>query len=522
MSPLSRRDFLKLTSLLPAGKLFSSLPRQLPQFPHKQAGAEPNIIIVVFDALSANNVGFLGYQRQTMPFLERLLAKAVVYHQHYAPGPFTTPGTTSLLSGTMPWTHRAFRYNGRPLDSLRHHNLFSQFPDYQRIAYSHNPLANTVMYEFEDEIDRLTKRQDLFLSQGFISDLFSRDYTIANLAREEGLGRFEVGQLTNSLFLSKLYTGLTQQGNEKLMREYGADFPRGLPGLLENENFFLLEDVIDWMATQSAETSDPYLAYYHLLPPHRPYRTRVDYFNQFDGDDYLDIEKPQHVFSLGFQERAMRLRRRFYDEFLLYVDSEFERFYRGLEANGELDNTWLIFTSDHGEMFERGVVGHVHLSLNDPVIHIPLVIFPPGQQERVDVHTPTSALDIVPTLLEVTGRRTPDWVEGQILPPFRNQPVDPERSIFSLQGKNNPAELALQTYSASIRKGDFKLIYSAGYDELQNNQYQNEYIEFYNIATDPEELTDLREQEPDIFKALKDELLARIAAENEGYPRRQE
>ncbi len=95
---LSRRDFLKLASL---ASFSSVIPRQMVQQSEK-----PNIIVVVFDAWSANNIGLYGYLRQTMPKLAALAEKAIVYHNHYAAGPWTVPGTASLLTGTYPWTHR--------------------------------------------------------------------------------------------------------------------------------------------------------------------------------------------------------------------------------------------------------------------------------------------------------------------------------------------------------------------------------------------------------------------------------
>ena len=64
-----------------------------------------------------------------------------------------------------------------------------------------------------------------------------------------------------------------------------------------------------------------------------------------------------------------------------------------------LDDTYVIVTSDHGEMFERGIRGHVTPTLYEPVIRVPLLIAKPGQREREDVYAPTSCVDLLPTLL---------------------------------------------------------------------------------------------------------------------------
>jgi arylsulfatase A-like enzyme len=74
-------------------------------------------------------------------------------------------------------------------------------------------------------------------------------------------------------------------------------------------------------------------------------------------------------------------------------------------------------------MFERGILGHITQVLYQPIMHVPLLIFPPGQKERVDIYENTSAIDLLPTLLEVTGQESSDWAEGAVLPPFSSSPT---------------------------------------------------------------------------------------------------
>ena len=66
---------------------------------------------VVFDAWSAYHLPFLGYPRNTTPYLNTLLDQAVVYHNHISAGNYTTPGTASLLTSSYSWTHRAFNHD---------------------------------------------------------------------------------------------------------------------------------------------------------------------------------------------------------------------------------------------------------------------------------------------------------------------------------------------------------------------------------------------------------------------------
>src|SRR5262245_39976018 len=131
---MNRRDFLKLVSTLPLGYAASKWPWL--QGDQRQ---QSNVIIVVFDAFSAYNISLYGYERGTTPKINRLAKRAIRYHNHFAGGNFTTPGTASLLTGVLPWTHRAINLKGDVLDRFITQNIFSVFKNYYRIAYTHNP-----------------------------------------------------------------------------------------------------------------------------------------------------------------------------------------------------------------------------------------------------------------------------------------------------------------------------------------------------------------------------------------------
>jgi arylsulfatase A-like enzyme len=103
---LSRRDFLKLASLLPLSSI--RLPsNEIFRVEEKSNNDKHNVIIIIYDTMSAQNLSLYGYPRRTTPNLERFAKQATVFHAHYSVANFTTPGISSLLTGTYPWTHRA-------------------------------------------------------------------------------------------------------------------------------------------------------------------------------------------------------------------------------------------------------------------------------------------------------------------------------------------------------------------------------------------------------------------------------
>jgi len=174
-------------------------------------------------------------------------------------------------------------------------------------------------------------------------------------------------------------------------------------------------------------------------------------------------------------------------------------------------NTWVVLTSDHGEMFERGISAHSTEALYEPVIRIPLMIFEPGRMNRLDVRTPTSAADVLPTLAHVTGKPIPAWTEGAVLPPFAE--AKPGRDVFVVRAaKNDPAQPLSRASTAMIRDR-YKLLYFFGYPE----KGIDELVRLYDLQTDPEEMRDLSAAYPDIAEGMLRELKSRIRESDQPY-----
>ena len=501
---LNRRDFLKLAASASAAAALPSLHLA----PSRAAApGQPNIIILVFDAFSARHISMYGYDRETTPNISRLAEKATVFHQHYAGGNFTFPGTSSLLTGTYPWTHRGFNPFMGVDPYFADHNLFSAFDQYYRQAYTHNSVADTLLKQMQDSMDKLKPRQDLYLDKDFVSDiLFSNDEDTATISWWQSVVK-KGRKGTYSLFFSHFYRAY----KEHILEKYADLYPRGLPNI-RDDNFFLPEDANNWTLEQVADMPRPFLGYFHYLPPHDPYLTRADFVDTFKNDGFEPIKKPEHIFSRGRTYAELAYDRRWYDEYILLVDKEFGRMYTHLEETGALEDSILVLTSDHGEQFERGIEKHYHEGLHQPVVQVPLMIFQPGQTTRQDVTSATSAVDLLPTLLHLAGGSAPEWVEGEILPPFNEQTPDPHRAIFTVEAKDSQQYGEINPGSFMILKDGYKLTYYTGWDRQKDH---DPLIELYAIVDDPEEMNNLAAELPDVRDALLDELMARIEEANE-------
>ena len=229
-------------------------------------------------------------------------------------------------------------------------------------------------------------------------------------------------------------------------------------------------------------------------------------------DGWEAPEKPVHplIGTGGMTPGAQQNQRRLYDQYLSSWDAEVGRLLDYLRTSGILESSYVIITSDHGELFERGVVGHSCPLIYDPLVHVPLLISRPGQQNRVDVHTPTSSVDLLPTLASLAGGGRPDWAEGRLLPELGGEP-DVGRGIYAMDAKTNSAYEPLSRVSFSFLKDQHRLTYY----EFPNLEYRG--FEYYDLAEDPEELRDLFAGGPSHAIQMQEELLEKLAEVNRPF-----
>jgi arylsulfatase A-like enzyme len=511
VSRISRRDFLKVSAALAGGVTFASTAPLLSS-EHSQNPEKPNILIFVFDAMSARHLSVYGYARETTPTLKKFAERATVYHQHYSAGNFTTPGTASMLTGMYPWTHRAFNYRGMIDRRLADRNLFHLIGEqYTRLAFTQNLWADILLNQFAPDLDvHLPCDSFSRISHSILQpDDLPRDGRMAYYAFQDFLNlRVDDPQaFPGSLLVGSADLSRALATRNTTSREY----PRGLPTNYDYsyENASVLAGVRQLLQDRLMQAS-PFLAYFHLWSPHDPYNARRDFIGIFPDDLSLAV-KSRHPFAGNdLSEARLRAYRLEYDEFIADLDAEFGRLMSTLERAGALKNTYVIVTSDHGELFERGEFGHATALMYAPVTHIPLLISAPGQGSRVDVHALTANLDLLPTLLQIAGREVPSWVEGRALPGFGGT-EDASRAIFPMTAKDNAAFRPVEHATFSILKGPYELFLFKGYEAHADR------FELYNLQEDPNELHDLFGKDINTASQLKDELLEAVSAANRNY-----
>jgi arylsulfatase A-like enzyme len=270
-----------------------------------------------------------------------------------------------------------------------------------------------------------------------------------------------------------------------------------------------MEEAIDWLGANLVNLKRPFLGYFHFYPPHAPYNPRAEFINRFDNG-WVPAAKPSTPFSGEYAQGFLNRARLQYDEYVAYVDAEFGRLYDTLESQGVLDETVVIVTSDHGELFERGVWQHTTEMLYEPVIRIPMIVTEPGQDWRRDVRQPTSAVDVLPTLCEQTGCPVPAWCEGQVLPAFDRDAAESRRAVYAVDAKSASRRGPLEQGTIALWEGPYKLIHYFGYVNLAKT------YELYDLEQDPEERVDCFGVRSEVGSRLQNRVLDQLQRINEG------
>ncbi len=186
MSKISRRNFLKLVGAAAPTILFPAITSWAGKNLHQGDASKPNVIILLFDAMSARNLSVYGYRRQTSPNFERFAEHATVYHAHNSGGNYTIPGTSSLLTGTYPWTSRALNYSSGVKRGLIENNMFRAFgEDYHRLCFPQSMMANFIVSQFQDDINTYLPASAFGKFNYLLNQYFPKDQNMALRALDD-------------------------------------------------------------------------------------------------------------------------------------------------------------------------------------------------------------------------------------------------------------------------------------------------------------------------------------------------
>jgi arylsulfatase A-like enzyme len=341
----------------------------------------PNILLLVLDTVRAWNLGLYGYGRHTTPLLQQWAAKGTLFQRTLAPAPWTTLSHASMFTGRFP-------------------------PE----------LSVTWQRRYDGAYPTLA---DLLRQAGYATAGFAGNYL--NLGRGTGLAQgfahyedypFEPIQLLRS---TSLCFRLLRMDRVKQLLGRRRNIP-ALPAIEVNGRF------LRWL---DGHEDRPWFAFLNYFEAHGPYLPPVPWDTIYMGradppvDRYwANLRQAYGPPLVPLQELAEAMDA--YDGAIAYLDRQVDSLLRALDARGQLENTIVVVTSDHGELFgEHGVVTHGN-NLYLPVLHVPLLIVAPGRVPAgATVPSLASLRDLPATLLELAGVPARDMPGHSLVPLFR-------------------------------------------------------------------------------------------------------
>ncbi len=260
-----------------------------------------------------------------------------------------------------------------------------------------------------------------------------------------------------------------------------------------------------------AETSGDTFVWTHLLEPHAPY-TPPKRHREAVGVPETKTSPAQLVTHAqhspeSFSEREREVVRGLYAASVRHADEK-----AGTLLEAVDDDTLVIVTADHGEaLFEHGQVGH-EPALYDELLHVPLLIRPPGSAEGQTIDTQVRHIDIAPTILDYAGIEVPDSYRGRSLrPAIEGEAIESEIAVSEVASSaTEPGRLDSDALQVGVRTPARKLIYADG------------EVDGFDLQEDPGErdaLAELGEEWQELQSALDDRLAAIDIGDTEGVER---
>jgi arylsulfatase A-like enzyme len=411
---------------------------------------KPNVILIVMDTVRGDHISVNGYARKTTPNLERLAKGATVYSLGVSPGNHTLPTHASLFTGLYPASHGAHPVAAadRRTPSAEGLALGARFETLAEILSSRGYLTAGIAANYAFVSSGYN------LDQGF--DLFATRFSRCAPPSPFGLVRAVAGS---------------------------ADAPPGKEYYSAAE---INEDVLP-LIDRLARHPNPFFQFVNYMDAHAPYTPPAPYDRSFPGKD---VEFEPGAFQT-LRDRVLQRRERMtererahvvsqYDGGIVFLDAQLGRLFDHLQALRIYDSSLIIVTADHGEAFgERDLVEH-GTSVYQDQVHVPLIVKFPNQRNGLIVRTPVSLVDILPTVLDVTGLAANAEPAGISL---RRATELPQRPIIS-ESYPRPYFLNLSTRFHHVERafyaGSHKLIVrTPGGSEL------------YDLEADPREERDI-------------------------------
>lgn len=422
---------------------------------------KPNVIVFFTDQQRWDTTGVHGNPLGLTPNFDRMARSGTDVHYAFTPQPVCAPARSCMLTGRYATNTGVFRNGIVP-----------------------NPALPTLAQCFRAG----------GYTTGYIGKWHLGD---ADPVPVEQRGGYEYWLAANMLeFTSDVYDTLLYDTEGR---------PVHLPGYRVDA---LTDAAIRYI---DAHQADPFFLFISYLEPHHQnhlddYPAPVGYREQYTGRwmppdlRALGGSAPQHLG--GYYGMVKRL------------DEALGRLLDALRSLGLLENTVVLFTSDHGCHFKTRNSEYKR-SCHESSIRVPAALCGPGFDGGGQLDALVSLIDLPPTLLDAAGLPTPQGMQGRsLLGLLRKDPISWPEEVF--------VQISESQVARAIRTRRWKYCVDApdrnGWEHPNADRYVEQAL--YDLEADPYELTNLAGVDAfrNIADDLRQRLIARMVAAGEAGP----
>jgi len=327
-----------------------------------------NIFIISIDALRADHVGCLGYNKRITPNIDKLSREGILFKKAIAPGSYTFLSFPSFMTSLYP---SEYYIRQGHVDTIAF--ILKKY-GYKTVSFNSNPYATGKLDKGFDYFDDLMNRTEFNKPQ-------------------EKLKRRIVKKLGNQNkfinFSRKIFTMLSAD----IARPY-AEAER-----MNEAAFEFLEK----------NKEEPLFFWMHYMDTHYPFLPPSDFTN-FSKQEIIRYNRIYNMLTHAnkkskkdvTEEEIMKIIS-LYDNQIKYVDTYIGEFFKKLKKLDLYDDSLIILFSDHGELFgEYGEFGHLEYNVYYKQLHVPLILKGSDSKTHVINH-PVALKDLPQTILHSLG-----------------------------------------------------------------------------------------------------------------------
>lgn len=245
---------------------------------------------------------------------------------------------------------------------------------------------------------------------------------------------------------------------------------------------------------KAAQSDAPFFAYVAFNAPHDPRQSPREYVDMYPVDQVAVPEcfLPEYPYKdqIGCSaklrdeklapfprtEYAVQVNRQEYFAIITHMDAQIRRILDKLEETGQAENTYILFTADHGlSVGHHGLMGKQNMYEHS--LRPPLIIVGPDIPEGAKRHMAVYIQDLMPTSIDFAGGRVPAYVEFNSLKPLveKKQVVSSYPEVYG----------AYMDQQRMVRVGDYKLMAYPYASKLRLFDLASDPMEIHDIVDDP-------------------------------------